>query len=233
MGEQSDSISQDICLSPQNGEVVSIHVPKDHPLLQLKAALDWQKLEEVMGTHWRKAGKNIDGGRGCAFPVLFYARLLVLMAVKSMNSRQMQQYISESVVARLFLEVREPMRFQLKDHSSIARAQEALGKAGYKEVNQLMVKEAVRFGFGNAQVLSSDTTVQTPQIGYPHEAGILRSVAQRVARVARSLKKAGYRSAEQLSECVKEVLSEVKNYYLFAKAEEAKSESLKAVVKLS
>jgi len=32
--------------------------------------------------------------------------------------------------------------------------------------------------------LSSDTTVQEPQIGYPHEAGILRGIAQRVYRAA-------------------------------------------------
>lgn len=232
MGEQTDYISSAVILPSNKGEMVSIFVRYDHPLLELKRALDWEQLEAVMVKQWEKAGKNIEGGRGLSFPVSFYVLLLVLMSVKALNSRQMEDYISESVVARLFLEVHEPLRFQLKDHSSIARAQAALGEAGYREVNQLMVREAVRLGFARREILSSDTTVQEPAIGYPHEAGILRSVAQRVARVAAKLKKAGVESAAELSGLVKKVLQAVKHYYLFAKGE-AKTEALPGIVNLS
>jgi hypothetical protein len=145
----------------------------------------------------------------------------------------MEQYIAESVVARLFLEVREPYRFQLKDHSSIARAQASLGEEGYKKVNQLIVKEAVRLGFAKPETLSSDTTVQEPLIGYPHEAGILRAVAQRVARVASKLKQAGVEGAAELSGKVKEVMRAAKHYYLFAKAGEEKTEALGEIVSYS
>jgi len=187
----------------------------------------------VMVEYWKKAGKNVAGGSGLSFPVSFYVRLLVLMSVRSLNSREMEQYISESVVARVFLEVREPLRFQLKDHSSIARAQAGLGEEGYKQVNQLMVKEAVRLGFAKTQILSSDTTVQEPLIGYPHEAGILRVVAQRMGRIASKLKQAGVECAEQLSGKVKEVLRVAKHYYLFARSGEEKTEALKQIVSFS
>jgi hypothetical protein len=230
MGEHSDFISSDVILPSQIGEMVSIFVHYDHPLLELKRTLDWEQLEAVMVRHWRKAGKNVAGGRGLSFPVSFYVRLLVLMSVRSLNSREMEQYISESVVARLFLEIREPLRFQIKDHSSIARAQAGLGEAGYQEVNQLIVREAVRLGFATTEVLSSDTTVQEPAIGYPHEAGILRGVAQRIGRIASKLKQAGVEQAEQLSEKVKQVLKSAKHYYLFAKAGEEKTEALKEIV---
>ena len=186
-----------------------------------------------MVEYWKKAGKNVAGGSGLSFPVSFYVRLLVLMSVRSLNSREMEQYISESVVARVFLEVREPLRFQLKDHSSIARAQAGLGEEGYKQVNQLMVKEAVRLGFAKTQILSSDTTVQEPLIGYPHEAGILRVVAQRMGRIASKLKQAGVECAEQLSGKVKEVLRVAKHYYLFARSGEEKTEALKQIVSFS
>jgi hypothetical protein len=231
MGEHSDFISSDVILPSQIGEMVSIFVHYDHPLLELKRTLDWEQLEAVMVEHWKKAGKNVAGGRGLSFPVSFYVRLLVLMSVRCLNSREMEQYISESVIARLFLEVREPLRFQLKDHSSIARAQAGLGAEGYKEVNQLIVKEAVRLGFARTEILSSDTTVQEPAIGYPHEAGILRSVAQRIGRVASKLKQAGVEKAEELSGKVKEVLKSAKHYYLFAKAGEEKTEALKEIVR--
>jgi hypothetical protein len=232
MGEQSDYISSEVILPSQIGEMVSIFVPYSHPLLELKRVLDWEQLTAVMVSHWEQANKNVDGGRGLSFPVSFYVRLLVLMSVKALDLREMEQYIAESVVARVFLEVREPMKFQVKDHSSIGRAQAGLGEAGFKEVNQLIVKEAVRLGFGKPEILSSDTTVQCPAIGYPHEAGILRGVAQRVARIAKKMKQKGVEKAAELSGKVKEVLKSGKQYYLFAKGE-AKTQALAEVVKVS
>lgn len=233
MGEHSDFTSSEVILPSQTGEMVSIFVPSDHPLLELKRTLDWEQLEAVMVKHWEKAGKNIDGGRGLSFPVSFYVRLLVLMSVRSLNPRQMERYIAESVVARVFLEVREPLKFQLRDHSSIARAQAGLGEEGYKQVNQLIVREAVRLGFAKTEILSSDTTVQEPLIGYPHEAGILRGVAQRIGRIASKLKQAGVDCSEELSGKVKEVLKTAKHYYLFAKAGEEKTQALAEIVSYS
>lgn len=210
MGEHRDFISSEAILPSNIGEMVSIFGHYDHPLLELKRVLDGGQLEAAMVRHWQKAGKNVAGGCGLSFPVSFYVRLLVLMSVRCLNSREMEQDIAESVVARLFLEVREPLRFQLKDHASVARAQAGLGEAGYQEVKQLMVKEAVRLGFAKTEILSSDTTVQEPLIGYPHEAGILRGVAQRIGRIATKLKQAGVEKAEELSGKVKEVLRPAK-----------------------
>jgi len=38
-----------------SGQRVSIFVPEDHRLLQLKRALDWERISQVMTTHWRVA----------------------------------------------------------------------------------------------------------------------------------------------------------------------------------
>ena len=52
-----------------NGEWVSIFVGDEHPVLRLKQGLDWAVLTEGMVTHWRAAGKNVDGGPGLPWPV--------------------------------------------------------------------------------------------------------------------------------------------------------------------
>ena len=50
-------------------QTVSIAVDPNHPLLQLKRALPWDALCQVMTFHWRQAGKNVDGGPGLStFP---------------------------------------------------------------------------------------------------------------------------------------------------------------------
>jgi hypothetical protein len=209
---------------------VTIVVDGNHPLLQLKRALDWEAIATVMVKHWRAAGKNVDGGRGVGWPVSLYVPLLVLRAVKALNSRQMEEYLAENGVARVFMELQEQERAAVRDHSNIARAQAALGSAGWQEVNELIVTEAVRWGFGRPEVLSADTTVQEPQIGYPHEAGILRGIAQRVSRSLVKLQKRGWLEVAAALAKAKEVLRSVKHYHLFAKTKPEKDQGLRQIV---
>jgi hypothetical protein len=85
--------------------LVSIFVADNHPLLQLKRALDWPAIQAVMVRHWRAAGKNVEGRPGLPWPVSLYVPLLVLRAVKALSARQMEEYSSENVVARVFLDL--------------------------------------------------------------------------------------------------------------------------------
>jgi len=48
---------------------VSIFVGDAHPLLRLKAALDWEAIQAVMSSHWRAAGKNEEGRPGRPWPL--------------------------------------------------------------------------------------------------------------------------------------------------------------------
>jgi hypothetical protein len=210
--------------------LVSLFVADTHPLLQLKRARDWPALQAVMVRHWRAAGKKVEGRPGLPWPVALYVPLLVLMAVKALSARQMEEYSAENVVARVFLDLVANPLPHLRDHSNIARAQAALGTAGWQQINHLVVTEAVRLGFGKPQLLSSDTTVQEPQIGSPHEAGILRGIAQRVYRAAVKLKTRGYQHAQAAIEKAKEVFGRGKDYPLFAKTKHAKDQALKKIL---
>jgi hypothetical protein len=209
---------------------VSIFVAYNHPLLCLKRALDWEKIQAVMVTHWRAAGKNVDGGPGQPWPVALYVPLLVLMSVKALASRQMEEYTRENVVARLFLDYQGQMPPPIRDHSNIARAQAALGVAGWQQVNHLIIAESVRLGFGRPEVLSADTTVQEPEIGYPNEAGILRGIAQRCYRAIWKLHKRGFKQAPLALEKAKAVFQKVKDYHLFAKTKPEKDNALKQII---
>ena len=116
--------SQGCCpsLTKPLGEVVSIFVDFNHPLLQLKRALPWEKITEVMVRHWRAVGKNVDGKPGQAWPVALYVPLLVLMIVKGLYSRDMERYLAENGVARVFINKQGSPVPQIRDHANIARA---------------------------------------------------------------------------------------------------------------
>jgi hypothetical protein len=215
------------------GEWVSLFVPDDHPRLRLKRALDWEAIKAVMVTHWRAAGKNVDGGRGLGWPVPLYVPLLVLMWLESLHSRQMEKYISESVVARRFLDLTTEQMMHIRDHASIARAEAALGVEGKAAVNGLILKTAEQLGFTDGKILSADTTVQEPLIGYPNEPGILKGMTERIERALKKLKARGVQAAREGIEQAQQLYRSVKRHHLFAKTKAEKKKLLAQIVKQS
>src|ERR671917_827710 len=126
-------------------QLVQIEVSPAHPLLVLKRALPWEAITEAMTRHWRAHGKNVEGGPGLPWDVSLYVPLVVLMLIKHFDSRQMEAYLAENVVARVFIGRQRDAKAQIRDHANIARAYAALGKEGIEAVNTLTIREAHRF----------------------------------------------------------------------------------------
>jgi hypothetical protein len=226
MEEQGDCTSGVCPGASATGETVSIYVDHNHPLLQLKRALPWEALGEVMTRHWRQAGKNTDGRPGLPWDVALYVPLVVLMLVKHLNSREMEAYVAENVVARVFIGRQDAPSPQIRDHANIARAYTALGKDGVEEVNTLILHVAQNRGFADASILSSDTTAQELPIGYPNEPGILRGWAQRCGRALAKLKTRVGLGVETALAQVQTILRTVKEHHLFAKGKQKKRQVL-------
>jgi len=212
-------------------QLVEIEVMPTHPLLVLQRALPWKAIIEAMTRHWREHGKNVDGGPGLPWDVSLYVPLVVLMLIKTFDSRQMEAYLAENVVARLFVGCHQHVQAQIRDHSNIARAYAALGKAGIDEVTHLVIKQAHGFGFVDEGVVSADTTAQELAIGYPNEPGILRGLAQRCGRALMRLKKRGVQGLEAALEQTETILRSVKEHHLFTKGKTEKREVLTRILK--
>lgn len=230
MREQGDSTPPAFAPANQLGEFVQIYVDHQHPLLQLKRALPWESIGEVMVGAWRKAGKNVAGSRGRPWPVSLYVPLLVLMLIRRLDSRQMEAYLAENAVARVLIGRQQQLAPHIRDHANLARALSALGAEGVQEVNKLIIQQATQLGFADATVLSADTTCQELPIGYPHEAGILKGVAQRCTRALLRIKKQAAVSVAAALDQAKEVLKTVKHYHLFAKGKEEKDQVLRQIM---
>ena len=198
-------------------QTVSIEVDPHHPLLQLKHALPWDALFQVMTFHWRQAGKNVDGGPGLSWEVSLYGPLVVLMLVKQLNSREMEAYLAENVVARVFIGRSVDPSPQMRDHPNIARASMALGKEGLDAVGALIIKSATGLGCADPTILSSDMTAQELPIGSPNEPGILRGLAQRCGRALSRLQVRGVLGVASALAQVQTIVRTVKAHQLFAK----------------
>jgi len=225
--KEHDDCTRGLCPGASvHGETVQVYVAHNHPLLQLKRALPWEALCEVMTRPWRRAGKNTDGHPGLPWDVALYVPLIVLMLVKHLNSREMEAYVAENVVARVFIGRQDDPHPQIRDHANIARAYAALGQEGVEEVNALILHVAKDLGFADIRLLSSDTTAQELPIGYPNEPGILRGLAQRCGRALAQLKTRAVVGVDTALAQVQTILKTVKEHHLFAKSPAAKRQVL-------
>jgi len=211
-------------------QFVQVEVSLNHPLLLLKRALPWEAITEAMIRHWRQHGKNVDGGPGLPWDASLYVPLVVLMLIKLFDSRQMETYVAENVVARVFIGRHQDTEAQIRDHSNIARAYAALSQEGVEEVNALIIQQAHRFGFVDEGVLSADTTAQELPIGYPNEPGILRGLAQRCGRALRQLQTRGVQGLDTAQEQVGTILRSVKEHHLFTQGKRDKREVLTRIL---
>jgi hypothetical protein len=221
--KEQDHCTLGLCpATTENGAIVSIAVKPTHPLLQLKRALPWEALCEVMTRHWRRAGKNTDGGPGLPWAVAWYVPLVVLMVVKHLNAREMEASLAENVVARVFIGRQDAPTPQIRDHSNIARASTAWGKDGVDAVNALILQVAKDSGCAEVGLLSSDTTAQALPMGSPNEPGILRGLAQRCGRALVPRKKSGVYGVDAALAQVEPILRSVKEPPRFAKSQTEK-----------
>ena len=164
----------------RNGAIVSIAVSPNHPLLQLKRALPWEALCEVMTRHWRRAGKI--AAPVCQSDVALYVPLVVLMVVKHLNSREMEAYLAENVVARLFIGRQDDPQLQVRTTpTSLAPIQPWQRRGGGDQYVDTACGQGL--WLCRCQSPSSDTTAQELPIGYPNEPGILRARAALWARL--------------------------------------------------
>ena len=129
-------------------QLVQIEVSPTHPLLLLKRALPWEALTEVMTRYWRQNGKNVDGGPGLPWDVSLYVPLVVLMLIKGFDSRQMEAYLAENVVARVFIGRPHDAQAQIRDHSNIARAYAAALSTCHPIAINLAVETCLPFSYG-------------------------------------------------------------------------------------
>jgi len=201
-------------------------VAYNHPLLQLKRALPWAALVEVMTRRGAAAGTNTDGRSGLPWDVALYVPLMVFMVVKHLHARDMEAYLADNGVARVFIGRQADPRPQIRDHSNIARAYTALGKDGVEEINTWMLHVARDCGFADVSLLSSDTTAQEWPMGSPNEPGILRGLAQRCGRALMQLKPRAVVGVDTALAHVQTILKTVKAHHLFAKRQAAKRQVL-------
>src|SRR3972149_5747503 len=134
-------------------------VPKTHFLRQLKGLIDWEKLTRGLADCYK------GGAEYGPFPYnpTTVLKMLLLSYLYKMSERQIEEYVSDSLAARYFLDL--AAHEAVPDHSTLSVFKDRILKRRGPEMFERMFKQVVcvarekGIAFGKVQVVDATHTI--------------------------------------------------------------------------
>lgn len=203
---------------------VKINLSKDHELVRLTEALNWDELIEISIDIREK--KKANTGPDPHYRELIGA--MALMAMKKINYREAQDLIAHYAPARYLCNLMDSD--WAIDHVTLFDFTQILGQDGMEKINTHILNQAIKEGLADPSCLMSDTTAQEAKIPYPNEVGLMSRYA---SLMGKHLKKAGQKYTgvkKKLNKVKEKIKGLVRNSHLFAKTKEAKRKVAKKLL---
>lgn len=205
-----------------------IHFDLDRPLIQLTDIIEWDELlglvEQIRQTKIKSAAGKPPNLRALTGAILMKSRW-------AHSYRDEEDLIRHYVPARYVCGLMDSIWTPAK--STIWDFEDLLGEEGKKEINEYIVKQAVKNGFADPDSITADTTAQEASIPHPNEIGLMASFFRGASKACRHVGKFLGDFPEKLNQTAKKAAKKIRSYRFFAKTKEEKTETIKQMTKLA
>jgi hypothetical protein len=189
-----------------------IEIDPNHRLVRVTEELDWTALEELVQSIRRSKLKN-EAGRPPHLRALIGA--VVFRALRQMPYRETEDQIRHYGPARYLCGLTETE--WTPDANTIQDFEQLLGEDGVKQLNEYVVKQAVREKLADPTVLVADTTAQEAVIPYPNEMRLMATFVSAVAAASKNVGVALKGFVEKTGRLFATAKSKLREFRLFAK----------------
>ena len=205
----------------------TITLPDDHPLVKLTDLLNWTDLEAQAERIRRKKLKSA-AGRPPHLRILL--GVLILMALRKRPFRETEEQVRYYVPARYLCALTETE--WTPDFTTIHDFSVLLGEEGVQLINEAVVDRAVELGLCDPREVAADMTCQEAAIPHPNEMGLMGGFIRSMSLAARRVGQTWGGFVKQVGKQVKAAQTKGREYQLFAKAKEVKSQVLLEMVEI-
>jgi hypothetical protein len=205
----------------------TIPLTDDHPLVILADTVDWTEMEARVQQIRSKKLKNAAGR-----PPHLRATLgaLAFMAIRYRPYRDLHDLIRYYAPARYLCGLTETD--WTPDFRTIHDFARLLGEEGIRLINEVVVTQAKKLGFADAQVAVADMTAQEAAIPHPNEMGLMGDFLRSVERAAGKTGRVFKDFLDKAAGTLKAAKEKVREYRLFAKTKEFKDRVMLEMAKL-
>ena len=171
------------------GQIISINVPSDHPLIILANQLPWEAMYALIEEDLRSTTplKKLHYGRKLKSRI--HLGVYLLQKMYDFTDRQMERAIKDNAAYQIFCGYGIVEQWHSPDHTKIEKFRSRLSPGTQQQLANLMCKNAVDKGLAEAKDIDIDSTVQEANMTYPTDAKMLRKIGTVAWNVAQHLKK--------------------------------------------
>ncbi len=204
-----------------------IALDENHRLVLMTHEIDWTELEELVQSI-RLSKLKSEAGRPPHLRALIGA--LVFRATRRMTYRDTEDQIRHYAPARYVCGLTETD--WTPDANTIQDFEELLGEDGTRQINERVVKWAVKEKLADPTLVVADTTAQEAAIPHPNEMGLMASFVTAVVAASKSVGGALKSFVEKAGQLFAVAKRKVREYRLFAK-ERSKAAKDKMVAQMT
>jgi hypothetical protein len=209
-----------------------IAIQKDHEMVVISKALNWDLFQEIAATARARVIKTTRG------QTPHYRQLngaVVVRILKGYDLRGTEDLIRNYIPARFLCDLQNSD--WTPDHNTIWEYEVMLGELGLQEINDTVLREVTRLGFADPKGLCADTTAQEGFIPHPTEVGhmnsFMKSMKSNLETLLTNSKGIGRSLMNKLKEKFAKVGEKVRFHRLFAKTTEMRREINQELLSLS
>jgi hypothetical protein len=228
MKKTTPPLPRQLDLLAPSTQTISLPIDLQHPLVRLKAVLDWEALVEIAE---RYRAMKVTSPVGAKPHLRANVGAVVVRSMKSCDLRTAADLVENYLPARYLCDLHESR--WTPDFRTLFDFEVMLGDAGLAEINTWVLRAARDQGFADIRGLCADTTAQEARIPYPNEVGLMGSFARSVSRGFSRLGSATRGLVRKVGRTVQKIKLKVRAHRLFAKTKEARLKVTKTLSGLS
>jgi hypothetical protein len=194
---------------------MDVVVPGMSRYRMLATHLPWKQLGETANC-WRAKKVNIHVGR--PLNLRLHLGALISQSMNGWTDRETEEMVKYHAGVRVLCALECSQ--ESIDHTSIETFRNQLTSGGVEAINRLVIQVALRKGYTDVDLCSSDTTVQESPIEYPTEVGHMRKISQKLKGMAKKLGRGLFGRVSELGDKVEKFFTNIR---LFARGKGEKA----------
>ena len=165
---------------------IDINITSKHPLLKLAQALPWQEMLDIILSDL----KNTPAGKwwlGRKIKVRIHLGMYLLQQLFNKTDRQIEYDVNDNAAYQIFCGHDCVDKWHVPDHTKVEKFRSRLNPKTQQELANMVVKHAVRLGFGDCADIDIDSTIQEANMTYPSDVCLLKKLGHMANKTAKYL----------------------------------------------
>jgi len=158
------------------GDIVSLIVNENHPLIKLCNSLSWQELLEIILPDLKRTNKLL-WWIGIPLRVRIHLGIYLLQQLLNLIDREAEGSLRDNAAFRLFCGFQLLKKWHVPDHTKIEKFRSRLSPETQRVIANSIATQTVKFKYANSANLDVDSTIQAVNIQPPSITNFLVKLA--------------------------------------------------------